>query len=302
MRKQIWIKTVSSVLAGALLCTSFAGCQKKAVTENQILDQELNGTEYVQQEYSTIAESAKKEETVYINAKPDGKIYNVQVTDWLHTDTPQVRIQDVSNLSNIHNVKSLTEPIVKDDKLCWDMDLYYSGTTEAQPPVTVSIKYFLDGKELSAEELAGKKGNVAIQITVNNSLKKKITVSGKTYEITCPMLFAGGTILPEETFTNIAIDYGTAMSDGAKQLVFFTGIPGIDESLGLSELNLSLLDEAMYTNTYTITAYTECFALGNLMFAVIPFSSIGAFGNGGMADSIDNVKEILTDVEKIQPQ
>ncbi len=60
MRKQIWIKTVSSVLAGALLCTSFAGCQKKAVTENQILDQELNGTEYVQQEYSTIAESAKK--------------------------------------------------------------------------------------------------------------------------------------------------------------------------------------------------------------------------------------------------
>ena len=118
MRKQIWIKTVSSVLAGALLCTSFAGCQKKAVTENQILDQELNGTEYVQQEYSTIAESAKKEETVYINAKPDGTIYNVQVTDWLHTDTPQVRIQDVSNLSNIHNVKSLTEPIVKDDKLC----------------------------------------------------------------------------------------------------------------------------------------------------------------------------------------
>ena len=52
----------------------------------------------------------------------------------------------------------------------------------------------------------------------------------------------------------------------------------------------------MYTNTYTITAYTECFALGNLMFAVIPFSSIGALGNGGMADSIDSVKEILTDV------
>ncbi len=303
MRKQIWIKTVSAVLAGALLCTSFAGCQKKAVTENQILDQELNGTEYVQQEYSTIAESAKKEETVYINTKADGTIYNVQVTDWLHTDTPQVRLQDISNLTEIQNVKTLTQPVVKDGALYWDMDttdLYYSGTTEAQPPVTFSVKYFLEGNEVSADEIAGQKGNVAIEITVSNALKKKVTVSGETYEITCPMLFAGGTILPEETFTNIAVDYGTVLSDGAKQLVFFTGLPGIDESLGLSELNLSLLDEAMYTNTYTITAYTECFALGNLMFAVLPVSSIGALGNGGMADSIDSVKEILTDVEKIQ--
>ena len=117
MRKQIWIKAVCGLLAGALLCTSFAGCQKKAVTENQILDQELNGTEYVQKEDSTMAESAKKEETVYINTKADGTIYNVQVTDWLHTDTPQVRLQDVSNLTEIQNVKTLTQPVVKDGAL-----------------------------------------------------------------------------------------------------------------------------------------------------------------------------------------
>ena len=303
MRKQIWIKAVCGLLAGALLCTSFAGCQKKAVTENQILDQELNGTEYVQKEYSTMAESAKKEETVYINTKADGTIYNVQVTDWLHTDTPQVRLQDVSNLTEIQNVKTLTQPVVKDGALYWDMDttdLYYSGISAAQPPVTFSVKYFLEGNEVSAEEIAGQKGNVAIEITVSNALKKKVTVSGKTYEITCPMLIAGGTILPEETFTNIAIDYGTVLSDGAKQIAFFTGVPGIDESLGLSDLDISLLDESMYTNTFTITAYTECFTLGNLMFAVLPFSSIGALGNGGMVDSIDSVKEVLTDVEKIQ--
>ncbi|MGN0572290.1 MAG: hypothetical protein ACI4K9_08935 [Candidatus Fimenecus sp.] len=303
MRKQIWIKTVSGLLAGALLCTSFAGCQKKTVTENQILDVELNGTEYVQQTYSTMAESAKKEETVYINTKPDGTIYNVQVTDWLHTDTPQVRLQDVSNLTEIQNVKTLTQPVVKDGALYWDMDttdLYYSGVSETQPPITFTIRYFLNGEEKTAEEIAGQKGNVAIEITVSNSLKKKVTVSGKTYEITCPMLVAGGTILPEETFTNIAIDYGTAMSDGAKQVIFFTGVPGINESLGLSDLDMSLIDESMYTNTYTITAYTECFELGNLMFAVIPFSSIGSLGNGGVVESIDGVKEILTDVEKIQ--
>ena len=49
MRKQIWIKTVSGLLAGALLCTSFAGCQKKAVTENQVLNQELGMAQYEHQ-------------------------------------------------------------------------------------------------------------------------------------------------------------------------------------------------------------------------------------------------------------
>lgn len=303
MNKQIYLKTVSALVAGAVLCTSLAGCGKKEVTDNQILNQALGNEEYVQQEYSDIAENIKKEEIVYINAKPDGTVYKVNVTDWLHTDTPQVRAEDISNLSNILNVKGLTEPVVKDGMLYWDMDttdLYYSGTTDRQPPVTVNIKYFLDGQEMTAEKIAGQKGNVAIQITINNSLKRKVTVSGKAYEITCPMLVAGGTILPEETFSNIAIDYGTAMSDGAKQIVFFAGVPGIDESLGLSKLNMSMIDKSLYTNTYTVTAYTECFELGNMMFAVLPFSSVGSLGNGGLTDSIDSVKEVLTDLEKIQ--
>lgn len=303
MRKQIWIKTVSGLLAGALLCTSFAGCQKKAVTENQVLNQELGSAQYEQQEYSTIAEHAKKEETVYVNTKSDGTVYNVLVTDWLHTDAPQVRVQDISNLRDIQNVKSLTTPVIKDGALYWDMDttdLYYSGTTETRPPVTFAIRYFLNGEEKSAEEIAGQKGDVTIEITVSNSLRKKINIAGKNYEITCPMLVAGGTILSEDTFSNIAIDNGTVMSDGAKQIVFFTGVPGIDESLGLSDLNISLLDKSIYANTYTITAYTECFALGNLMFAVLPFSSVGVLGNGGAVESIESVKDVLTDVEKIQ--
>lgn len=303
MRKQIWIKTVSGLLAGALLCTSFAGCQKKAVTENQVLNQELGSAQYEQQEYSTIAEHVKKEETVYVNTKSDGTVYNVLVTDWLHTDAPQVRVQDISNLRDIQNVKSLTTPVVKDGALYWDMDttdLYYSGTTETQPPVTFAIRYFLNGEEKSAEEIAGQKGDVTIEITVSNSLRKKVNIAEKNYEITCPMLVAGGTILSEDTFSNIAIDNGTVMSDGAKQIVFFTGVPGIDESLGLSDLDISLLDKSIYANTYTITAYTECFALGNLMFAVLPFSSVGALGNGGAVESIESVKDVLTDVEKIQ--
>lgn len=306
MRNSIIIKFVSILLTATLACTALTGCQSKqdkVATDNPILNQELNGSKYVQTEYTTIADKVKKDETVYINASPDGKIYNVSVTDWLHTDAPQVRVEDISNLQNIQNVKTLTEPIVKDGALLWDMDttdLYYNGTSDKEPPITFSIKYFLDGKEMPANRMAGQKGNVSIQITVNNSLKKKITVSGKEYEITCPMLVAGGTILTEGTFSNIAIDYGKAISDGDKQIVFFAGIPGIDESLGLSALGSDLIDPSMYTNTYTITATTDNFALGNMMFAVIPLSSVGSLGAGGLTDSIDGVKDVLADVEGLQ--
>lgn len=303
MFKKRLIKGVSALLAVALIVLAGAGCQKAAVTDNAILNQELGSEEYVQQTYTAQAQNVKKDETVYINTKPDGTVYNVNVTDWIHTDTPQVRVTDVSSLTDIKNVKSLTEPVVENGKIYWDMDttdLYYSGVTDKEPPVKFTIKYFLDDKEMTAEEIAGKKGNVKIQITAENTLKKKINVDGKEYEITCPMLIAGGTIMTEDTFSNIAIDHGSAISDGAKQIVFFAGVPGMDDSLGLSDLDLSLIDESMYSDTYTISAYTEKFELGNIMFAVMPFSSVGTLGNGGLTDSIDGVKDVLTDIEKIE--
>lgn len=303
MLKNKLIKGISALLAVILVLPIAAGCQKETVTDNVILNQELGSEEYVQQVYTTEAKNVKKDETVYVNTKADGTVYKVNVTDWLHTDAPQVRITDVSNLTDIKNVKSLTTPIEENGNLYWDMDttdLYYSGVTQQQPPVKFTIKYFLEGEEMTSEEIAGKKGNVKIQITAENTLKKKINVEGKEYEITCPMLIAGGTIMTEDTFSNIAIDHGSAISDGAKQLVFFAGVPGMDESLGLSDLDINLIDESMYSDTYTITAYTEKFELGNLMFAVMPFSSVGTLGNGGLTDSIDSVKDVLTDIEKIE--
>ncbi len=303
MRKNTIIKAVSGVLAVVLVGTAAAGCQSEPATDNEILNQAQSGEEYVHQTYTAAAENVKKDETVYVNTKADGTVYKVNVTDWIHTDTPQVRITDISNLSDIKNVKTLTLPIEENGKLYWDMDttdLYYSGVTEEEPPVKFTIKYFLEGEEMTPEEIAGKKGNVKIQIKVENTLTKVVTIDDKKYDITCPMLVAGGTIMTEDTFSNIAIDHGSAISDGAKQVVFFAGIPGMDDSLGLSDLDISLIDESMYSDTYTITAYTEKFELSNLMFAVMPFSSVGTLGNGGLTETIDDVKDVLTDIEKIE--
>ena len=303
MLKNRVIKVISVILVLSMIILSMTGCQKKPTTDNVILNQELDGIEYVQTQYSTIAENVKKEESVYVNLSAHGTVRTVNVTDWLHTDMPQVRIKDISNLANITNIKTLTEPIIADEFLYWDMDttdLYYSGISSQEPPIQFTIKYFLNGEEMSAEEIAGKKGDVKIVINVENTLTKKVTVSGKNYEIACPMLMAGGMILPEENFTNISIDNGSALSDASKQIVFFAGVPGIDKSLGLSELDVALLNESMYADTYTITAYTENFEIGNMMFMVMPFSALGTVGNGDLPETVDDVKKVLTDVENLQ--
>lgn len=295
-------KVISIGLTVSLLALSLAGCGNQKTTGNEILDDARGTQTYVQQNYTTLAENVKKQETVYINLNSDGTVKKINVTDWLHTDTPQTVIEDESSLENITNVKTLTPADVRDGKLYWNMDttdLYYSGTTEKPSPLNISIRYFLDDVEMTAEEIAGKSGNVKIQIDVTSTLKKAVTINKKSYDIYCPMLFVGGMILPEDKFTNVNIVNGTALSDGSKQIAFFTGVPGADESLGLSELNLSMLN-ALTADSFTITATTTNFELGNIMLAAAPLSAVGSIGTGTLPESVDDIKGVLSDIEDVQ--
>ena len=296
------LRTISILSVLMLLSLSLAGCGKKP-TDNEVILNELGEEEFTQTEYETIAANVTKQETVYVNLAPDGQVQKVQVTDWLHTDTPQTRILDTSNLADIRNVKTLTPPKIEDNMLCWDMDttdLYYSGITPVAPPIQIGIKYFLDEQEISYKDLAGKSGSVRIEITASNTLQRKIQQNGKEYTICCPMLLVGGTIIPEEKFSNIAIDNGTSIGDGTKQIVFFAGVPGIEQSLGLSALNISILNSGLLRDKYVITADVQDFSLGNLMFAALPFSSIGTIGNGGLPETVADVNDVLSDVQLLQ--
>lgn len=52
----------------------------------------------------------KKSETVYVNLDPTGRPYDTVVTDWLHSDTPGVTFEDVSDLKDIENIKGDRAP------------------------------------------------------------------------------------------------------------------------------------------------------------------------------------------------
>ena len=246
--------------------------------------------------------AVEKHETVYVNLAANGAVQQVNVSDHLHTELPQVRIEDASNLVGIKDVKTGETPEVSGGRLFWQMDgtdLYYSGRSDDKPPMNFSLDYTLDGKSISPDDLAGKSGKLTINVTAENTLVKKVNVNGQSYDLTCPMLLIGGMLLPEEGFDNVEISNGVVLGDGAHRIVLLMGVPGMEASLGISALGLPLLSEQMGSGSYTITADVENLALGNMMFAAVPFSSIDAFTSGDLSEGLEGVKQIFSDLETV---
>jgi putative membrane protein len=290
-------KRIIALLLAAmmLLCTACSGKGVDTTTTNDGQD------EYIQPSYDTAAGSVTKTETVYVNLKANGDVSKVSVSDWLHTDKNEVYVDDMSDLENITNVKSKVTPVTDGEKLRWNMpdtDLYYSGTTDRELPISVQLKYYLDGKEIKPEDLAGKSGEVKIDIKMINNASKDGFVNGKKHKVYLPMLVVGGMVLPEGTFSGVTVKNGQSIGDGSKEIVVFTGMPGFSESLGFSEKDLGDLGGLVIGSEASVTATVENFSLGNLYFAALPIASLNL--DIAAPETVDDLKSTLAALKTFQ--
>lgn len=290
-------KRIIALLLAAmmLLCTACSGKGDDTTTTNDGQD------EYIQPSYDTAAGSVTKTETVYVNLKANGDVSKVSVSDWLHTDKNEVYVDDMSDLENITNVKSKVTPVTDGEKLRWNMpdtDLYYSGTTDRELPISVQLKYYLDGQEIKPEDLAGKSGEVKIDVKMINNASKDGFVNGKKHKVYLPMLVVGGMILPEGTFSGVTVKNGQSIGDGSKEIVVFTGMPGFSESLGFSEKDLGDLGGLVIGSEASVTATVENFSLGNLYFAALPIASLNL--DIAAPETVDDLKSTLAALKTFQ--
>ncbi len=290
-------KRIIALLLAAmmLLCTACSGKGDDTTTTNDGQD------EYIQPSYDTAAGSVTKTETVYVNLKANGDVSKVSVSDWLHTDKNEVYVDDMSDLENITNVKSKVTPVTDGEKLRWNMpdtDLYYSGTTDRELPISVQLKYYLDGQEIKPEDLAGKSGEVKIDVKMINNASKDGFVNGKKHKVYLPMLVVGGMVLPEGTFSGVTVKNGQSIGDGSKEIVVFTGMPGFSESLGFSEKDLGDLGGLVIGSEASVTATVENFSLGNLYFAALPIASLNL--DIAAPETVDDLKSTLAALKTFQ--
>ena len=242
--KKITKKTVASALCAALIWSG-AG-------------QPLNVAAAPEEQDVT------KEETVYVLTDESGNVEKIIVSDWLQNSSGESAIVDTSQLTNVENVKgeeSYTEE--EGNTKVWAAqgnDIYYQGNIEKDPPVTVSVTYTLDGKEVTPEELAGKSGKVTIHYDYTNNQYEYADINGVRTKIYVPFAAVTGMILDDEIFRNIEITEGKLINDGGMTVAVGIAFPGLQENLGLRtdslEIPGSVEITADVTNFETKTAFT----------------------------------------------
>ena len=120
----------------------------------------------------TDTEKQAKEETVYVITDASGNKTKTVVSNWLKNPQGVKKLEDVSDLTDIENVKTDEGFTANGDKLTWDTeggDIYYKGYTDKALPVDVKVTYTLDGKEIKPEDLAGKSGKLTVRYDYTNN-------------------------------------------------------------------------------------------------------------------------------------
>lgn len=208
-----------------------------------------------------------KDETVYTNAKSNGEQYQTIVTDHLINEEDEKLLKDMTNLLNIENTSGDEKFTQEGESLVWEADsndIYYKGETNQELPVKLNIKYELDGKEISSDEIAGKSGKVKITISFENKEEHEVQINGKAEKMYTPFVVATGTYINNDNNKNIEVTNGKAIDDGSKTMVVGLTFPGMQESLNIDKDTLEI------PTSIEITMDTTNFEMNNIINYTTP--------------------------------
>lgn len=252
-------KTTKKILAiclCAVLCLGGAGMAFAQASSKKADDQPVSAA----QQAAELQQKISKDETVYVLTGADGSVKKIIVSDWLKNELGSASVADKSDLSDIENVKGDESYTINGDNMTvWDAqgnDIYYQGNIQKELPVGLSVRYYLDGKSVSPEELKGKSGKVTIRFDYENRQYETVQINGVNQRIYVPFAMLTGMILDNDTFQNVQITNGKLVNDGDRTVVVGLAFPGLQENLNLSRDDLSIPDSV------EITADVTNFSLG----------------------------------------
>lgn len=113
-----------------------------------------------------------KSETVYAVLGNDGSYTGSTVVNRFFTDE---KIVDYGAYATVKNMTGPDEPEIDGDKITWPADLggedgfYYQGETQQPLPLSFHIVYYLNGVKTAPENIAGRTGELKIEMTATNN-------------------------------------------------------------------------------------------------------------------------------------
>ena len=250
------------------------------------------------QKAADLQQKISKDETVYVLAGADGSVQKIIVSDWLKNELGSASLTDKSGLSNIENVKGDESYSINGDNMTvWDAqgnDIYYQGDIQKELPVGLTVRYTLNGKAVSPEQLKGQSGKVTIRFDYENRQYETVQINGQNQRIYVPFAMLTGMILDNDTFRNVTVSNGKLVNDGDRTVVVGLAFPGLQENLNLSRDQLSI------PSSVEITADVTDFSLGmtvtlacNDLFSQLGDADLGSLDAAGSLNKLTDAMDQL---------
>ena len=311
LKSKYIVRVVAGVLTIALVGTGIGATAVFAEKDSTAVTAEADSTTGSNKDADDIADKlmdsvslkdsdADKDESVYLISDANGNVNKTIVVDHLKNKDKKDTLEDASNLSDIENVKGKEKFTQSGDKLTWQAggkDIYYQGTATAEPPVTQKVTYYLDGKEISPEDLAGKSGKVKIRFDYKNTTSYTETVNGEKQTVSVPFAAITGLVLGDG-FENIEVTNGKAEVSDSSSVVLGYALPGLKDSLGIKDGDLD--GDVNIPEYMEMTADVKNFSMPAAMTFVVNASdyvSTDGIDTSDLDDMINDLKDASTQLQ-----
>lgn len=118
--------------------------------------------------------NTEKEEVVYATLENNGTLKNMYVVNAFNV-TQEGQMIDYGDYDSVVNLSNTEQIQLQDGKVTMPASegrVYYQGNlSNRELPWIIAITYFLDGNEITAEQLAGKSGNLEIKLSFKQNPK-----------------------------------------------------------------------------------------------------------------------------------
>ena len=239
-------------------------------------DSTVASTKAVTQDDSS-AVSIDKKEVVYSKLSAEGDVTGIYVVNLFESDQ-KLAVSDPGEYESVDNLSTQQVLECKNGQVDFNMDpgtFSYQGTLKPSTalPWKVDVSYTLDGKPISAESIAGKAGEVEIEIDVTAN-------GGKLSTFTDNYLMQITATIDNEAMTGLEAKDGSTAINGNSTVITYMLLPGSNGS-------------------YKISGKTDAFHFDGLQIAAVPLSLALDFDISASSSSLGDINELQSAIQQL---
>lgn len=219
----------------------------------------------------------EKTEVVYATLAADGTAEAAYVVNQFDVESGG-DVEDFGAYAKAMNITDESPLALQGEAVSFVADegvFYYQGNMDAvELPWDVALTYELDGKTVSADEVAGASGNLAIHLVTKPNEKAENAASfTESYMLQITFTLNG------DTTSNIEAEGATLASAGRNRTVAFTALPGKNADC-------------------TITAQVTDFEMAGVQIAALPYSmTMEMPDTDGMLDDMSKLVDAIAQLD-----